>query len=500
MPLKFFLLFIFLGSGFNIQAQEDAEALKNEKQAPEVFREFRAAWVATVANINWPSKPGLPVKEQKKEALRILDSLASLNFNAVIFQARPQGDAFYDSEIEPWSYFLTGKQGQAPDPYYDPLKFWIDEAHKRGMELHAWLNPYRIHHKEAPKPGKQSMVHQMEESAIHLKEGYWWLDPSKKSTQDHTLGIVKDLLVRYDIDGIHFDDYFYPYESYNGGDDFPDDESWANYQNSGGLLSRNAWRRHAVNQLVRRVYYRIKSYKPYVKFGISPFGIWRPHHPQSIEGMDQYDKLYADAKKWLNYGWVDYLSPQLYWTIQSENQSYPTLLQWWQKQNTHDRFLWPGINDYNATEDARGADEIHDQIMINRGIANQHPGEIHWSVAAVLENDTLQNRLKKEVYPQQALIPEMGRLAKKPILPKPSISKCQSSGNEVQIQWNDLGSTNSNFTVLQAKYEDHWETKILGKHHNTLPKTKRGRTLNKISLRFLDRYGRLGAPLREKIE
>ena len=322
----------------------------------EIPHEFRAAWVATVANINWPSKPGLPVEEQQKEAIALLDSLVSLNFNAVIFQVRPQADALYASELEPWSYFLTKKQGQAPVPFYDPLEFWIREAHARGMELHAWLNPYRAHHPSSGELDPSSIVYKMPESVVKLEQGYWWFDPSKKSTQDHSLEVVKDIVKRYDVDGIHFDDYFYPYDSYNGGKDFPDDDSWNLYKEKGGKLSRGDWRRQSVNVFIENVYNEIKAIKKDVKFGLSPFGIWRPGNPSSIAGMDQYDKLYADAKLWLNKGWVDYFSPQLYWPIGRIAQSYPVLLNWWQKENYLQRHLWPGISLSGISKDERGAD------------------------------------------------------------------------------------------------------------------------------------------------
>ncbi|HET9429761.1 MAG TPA: family 10 glycosylhydrolase, partial [Chitinophagaceae bacterium] len=195
---------------------------------PKAAREFRAAWVATVANINWPSKPGLPSEDQKREALELLDFLAAHHFNAVVFQVRPQCDALYKSELEPWSYFLSGQQGQPPNPYYDPLEFWIEAAHDRGLELHVWLNPYRAHHKAGMEISDQSIVKKHPELVVYLKEGYWWMDPSLKATRDHSTAVVMDLGRRYDIDGVHFDDYFYPYPSYNGGADFPDSASWTN--------------------------------------------------------------------------------------------------------------------------------------------------------------------------------------------------------------------------------------------------------------------------------
>jgi uncharacterized lipoprotein YddW (UPF0748 family) len=290
---------------------------------PKAMQEFRAAWIASVANINWPSKPGLSKADQQKEAIALLDLLQSLNFNAAILQIRPQADALYKSDIEPWSYFLTGKQGEAPNPYYDPLEFWVEAAHNRGMELHVWLNPYRAHHLTGGTESAKSIVNEKPEMVVKLKDGQYWMDPSLKAVQDQSAAVVKDIVKRYDIDGVHFDDYFYPYDSYNGGADFPDTLSWNAYLQKGGKLSRGDWRRESVNTFIKRVYKEIKAEKKYVKFGLSPFGIWRPGYPESIEGMDQYDKLYADAKLWLNKGWIDYFTPQLYWKINPIPQSFP---------------------------------------------------------------------------------------------------------------------------------------------------------------------------------
>lgn len=243
---------------------------------PTVNREFRAAWVATVANINWPSRNNLSVEQQKQEAVQMLDMLKDANFNAVIFQARPSADALYKSDLEPWSYFLTGKIGKAPSPYYDPLEFWISEAHKRGMELHVWLNPYRAHHTTGGAVTGESMATKMSGDTYRLRNGMYWMDPTSDRVQNHVSAVIKDLVKRYDLDAVHIDDYFYPYREYNGGADFPDSRTWAAYKNSGGDLSKADWRRANVNKFIKRIHDEIKAEKPYVKFGISPFGIWNP--------------------------------------------------------------------------------------------------------------------------------------------------------------------------------------------------------------------------------
>jgi uncharacterized lipoprotein YddW (UPF0748 family) len=367
-------------------------------------REFRAAWVATVANINWPSRPGLPVDSQKIEAIALLDFLKNHNFNAVVFQVRPQADALYQSNLEPWSYYLTGTQGKAPDPYYDPLQFWTEAAHDRGLEMHVWLNPYRSHHKSGGPVTDSSIVKRRPELMVYLKDGYWWFDPSLDETKKHSTAVVMDIVKRYDIDGVHFDDYFYPYREYNKGEDFPDSASYAAYQSKGGKLSRGDWRRDAVNDFISNLYKEIKKEKKHVKFGLSPFGMWRPGYPEGICCFDQYEVLYADAKLWLNNGWIDYFSPQLYWPIARPNTSFPLLLGWWRDENLKDRHLWPGINVGGDTS-VRNVTEIMNQIMVSRGITPQSKGVIHWSIGQVYRNQNMQKALINGPYSKGAIVP-----------------------------------------------------------------------------------------------
>ncbi len=438
---------------------------KTVKEAPEVNKspraqtEFRAAWVATVGNINWPSKPGLTTAQQQKEAIDLLDFLKDHHFNAVIFQVRPQADALYKSSLEPWSYFLTGKQGQAPSPYYDPLEFWVAAAHDRGLELHVWLNPYRAHHIDG-QLSDQSIVKTNPELVVKLKEGYYWMDPAQKGTQDRTTNVVMDLVKRYDIDGVHFDDYFYPYPSYNLNEDFPDSTSWNAYQKSGGKLSRGDWRRESVNVLIERVYREIKKEKPYVKFGVSPFGIWRPGYPESIEGFDQYDKLYADAKLWLNKGWIDYFAPQLYWPINRIPQSFPVLLGWWQKENTMARHLWPGISVGRDTS-FKTVNETVNEILVARGMLPNSKGVIHWSISSVTKNPNLAAALLEGVYKQQALVPSSPWLDNNaPEVPNVTTTK---QVDNITINWSPKDEKDAFNYVVYYKYGDKWNYQIL--HH-----------------------------------
>jgi len=478
-------------------------------RTPAAEREFRAAWVATVANINWPSKPGLTVEEQKSEAIALLDLLYKNNFNAVIFQVRPHCDAMYKSDLEPWSYYLTGEEGKAPDPYYDPLQFWIDEAHARGIELHAWLNPYRAHHPAGGPVTDVSIVKKRPDLVLKLEvENYWWMDPALKGTQDHSYNVVMDLVRRYDLDGIHFDDYFYPYPDYNNFKDFPDDQSWQAYQASGGKLSRSDWRRDAVNTFIERLYKGIKAEKPWVKFGLSPFGIWQPYNPPAIGGgFNQHETLYADAKLWLNKGWIDYYSPQLYWPINQIAQSFPVLLGWWNDQNLMGRSLWPGIS-IGLSPTSRAIDEPVNQIMATRGILPNSPGVIHWSIGPLVNSPELAKAVADGPYRRPALIPPMPWLDTKAPAP-PSVTVKAEDGN-LKLTWTHPDPTDVGRWVVYYKYANQWNQNIHGNTilHDAIPaftinRTFLGRTprenvtkpeqafvkLDSVAVSAVDRFG-----------
>jgi uncharacterized lipoprotein YddW (UPF0748 family) len=463
--------------------------LEGTPAAPHAAKEFRAAWVATVANINWPSKPGLPVETQKQEAIALLDFLKANNFNAVVFQVRPQADALYQSSLEPWSYYLTGVQGKAPNPYYDPLQFWTEAAHDRGLELHVWLNPYRAHHTVGGEVTDSSIVKKKPELVVKLKQGnYWWFDPSLKGTQDHGVNVVMDIVKRYDIDGVHFDDYFYPYPEYNEGDDFPDSVSYAAYQSAGGKLSRGDWRRQSVNQFIERLYKEIKAAKKHVKFGLSPFGIWRPGYPESIGGFDQYSVLYADAKLWLNKGWIDYFSPQLYWPINRMPQSFPVLLGWWAGENTQNRHLWPGINVGTDTS-AKNVNEVLSQIMISRGMLPQSPGVVHWSISQVTKSPNMSNAILNGPYKKQALVPASPWLdSKAPDAPTVTLDQL---GNALKINWTPADEKDVFHYVVYYKYNGAWNYKIMnrGDRAATVPFMEGKNKLTQIAVTAVDRTG-----------
>ena len=454
---------------------------------PEVDREFRAAWIATVANINWPTKNSLSTDQQKQEAIKILDMLQELNFNAVIFQARPSADALYKSELEPWSYFLTGQTGKAPSPYYDPLEFWISEAHKRGMELHVWLNPYRAHHTTGGNVTSASMASKMSDATYRLRNGMYWMDPSDEKVQNHVSAVIKDMVKRYDIDAIHIDDYFYPYKEYNGGKDFPDTKTWTSYVNSGGTLSKADWRRANVNKFIKRIHEEIKAEKSYVKFGISPFGIWKPGYPSDITGSSQYDELFADAKLWLNEGWCDYYAPQLYWREEGP-QRFSSLLKWWKQETPKTVHLWPGLNTVGVKDVADKAVEISNQIKTTRNLLGDEAGVIHYSVDGISKNYSMQTALQN-LYKEKALVPASPWIKTEPVL-KPELT-ASKKGNNAEVHWLSRNPQQPKHFILFSKYGNQWQTEILNgdEHSKTLPLVKSGVHLTELALKAVDRLG-----------
>lgn len=408
-----------------------ATLLRQEPVAPPAPRaEFRAVWVATVDNIDWPSKRGIPTEQAKAELVAIMDKCKELNLNAVVFQVRPSTDALYNSKIEPWSEFLTGAQGKAPSPYWDPLEFAVEEAHKRGMELHCWFNPYRSVHPAQKGPVAANHISKTNPAVVKQYGTYLWMDPSEPAVQRRSLEVIIDVVRRYDIDGVHIDDYFYPYKV-KGPDgkllDFPDGPSWNRYVRAGGRLSRDDWRRRSVDDFIERLYGEIKKTKRWVKFGISPFGIYRPGIPEGIKaGVDQYADLYADALKWYQKGWCDYYTPQLYWPIKQTPQSYPVLLKWWAENNPAGRHFWPG-NFTGRTNPGDGnwpAQEVVDQINMTR-LQKGSTGNVHFSMKAFMRDfNGIASTLKQGVYSQPALIPPSPWLGdRKPAAPQVSLSE-----------------------------------------------------------------------------
>jgi uncharacterized lipoprotein YddW (UPF0748 family) len=422
-------------------------------------REFRGVWVASVSNIDWPSKKGLSSAPQQAELLALLDKSAALRLNAVIFQVRPMADALYASPLEPWSEFLTGTAGQAPEPFYDPLALAVRAAHARGLELHAWFNPYRARHPSATGPIPSNHLVKTRPDLARPYGKHHWLNPTSKDVQDHSLAVILDVVRRYDIDGIHIDDYFYPYKEKDAAGKtiaFPDDDTWAAYQQAGGKLSRDDWRRDAVNRFIERMYRAVKAVKPWVKVGISPFGIWRPGHPEGIAGLDQYTELYADAKLWLNEGWVDYFSPQLYWPIRQEKQSYPRLLAWWAGENVKGRHLWPGNFTSRVTGTAKGwpAREVAEQIEMTRAQKGAS-GNVHFSMKALLHNAGGIADALAALYAEPALVPATTGVGK---APAPPALEWQRDGGRLTLR---PAGDGVRLYVVRSEAEGKWALRIV---------------------------------------
>jgi uncharacterized lipoprotein YddW (UPF0748 family) len=320
--------------------------------APAVRREFRGLWVATVANIDWPSRAGLTAAQQQAELVSILDRAAAARLNAVVFHIRPAADALYASPHEPWARYLTGTQGESPG--YDPLAFAVEQAHARGLELHAWFNPFRAGNRSDTARFAPTHVWNARRELARVYGTQVWMDPGMPEVHELTLEVIRDVVRRYDVDAVHLDDYFYPYLERDAQGrliDFPDSASYARGNPRG--LSRADWRRDNVNRFVERLYREAHGVKPWVRVGISPFGIWRPASAggaPGTTGLDAYTEIYADSRLWLTNGWVDYLAPQLYWRIDPPQQSYTALLAWWVAQNTMRRHLWPGNGTYRVYE------------------------------------------------------------------------------------------------------------------------------------------------------
>ena len=388
------LLALFLATGVGAQIQQ---------QSPYPKREFRGAWIQAVNG----QFRGIPTEKLKQTLIDQLNSLQGAGINAIIFQVRPEADALYASQLEPWRRFLTGVQGQAPSPYWDPMQFMIDECHKRGMEFHAWINPYRV---------KTSLKSELAANHLYNIHPEWFVtynnqlyfDPALPESRRHICMVVADIVSRYDVDAIHMDDYFYPYPA--KGVDFPDDASFARY--GGGFTNRADWRRSNVNILIQKIHETIRGLKPWVKFGISPFGIYRNEKNDPLgsktNGLQNYDDLYADVLLWARNGWVDYNIPQIYWQIGHPAADYETLVKWWAK-NTENRPLFIGQSVMNTVQNADPKNPSINQLPRKMALERAYQtigGSCQWPASAVVENaGKYRDALVQEYHKYPALVP-----------------------------------------------------------------------------------------------
>jgi uncharacterized lipoprotein YddW (UPF0748 family) len=504
-------------------------------QPPAVEREFRGVWVAAVANLDWPSRPGLHADSQKAELVRILDRAQQLRLNVVILHVRPAGDALYASSLEPWSEYLTGAEGRPPEPYYDPLAFAVAQAHARGLELHAWFNPYRARHPTAQSPAAANHISRTHPQLVHRYASYLWMDPGEEFVRRRSVEVVLDVVRRYDVDGVHIDDYFYPYRENDASGreiEFPDSAAYGRYVAAGGALDRSDWRRDNVNRYVAELYAAVKAEKPWVKVGISPIGMWRPNVAPQLGGYDAYEGIFADARKWILDGTLDYLAPQLYWPIARVDASFPVLLDWWVKQNPHGRGVYAGLIPSNVNLDAGPragwrADEILGQIYITRGRPGAE-GHIHFRMGSLMPDgaltpiagadtlsapridsirfrqhavqarrDTLTSRLLNEAYARPALVPAMTWIADEP--PPPPVVTVQRSATQTRIVMEPAPGADVNLWVVQSRWSDAWHTEIVPAAQRAWvvgSSVERSGSPHDIRVAVVDRFGNMSERVR----
>ncbi len=464
-----------------------ANYVPSREKPPAIAREFRGAWIASVFNINWPSRAGLSSTQQKRELIALLDTAARLNLNAVILQVRPACDALYNSSIEPWSNWLTGTMGRSPG--YDPLAFAINEAHARGLELHAWFNPFRALASASTKV-HSTHVTKRKPSWIRKYEGKVWLDPGRSDVRAYSLRVIMDVVKRYDIDGAHIDDYFYPYpKNPKSASQFPDLSS---YKASSSKLSRNAWRRANIDGFVSSLYNSIKSTKPWVKVGISPFGIWKPGVPRGVKAdLNAYEQICGDSRKWLVNGWCDYFSPQLYWPIAGD-QSFSALIKWWDGQNPKRRHIWPGLA-ADRIGAKRSAREHGQQLALTRAKGRRSAGAIHWNLKP-LKNNTrgVATLLSKTYYTQKALPPSFPWLSGKSP-PTPRLAPRLGRDGFLYLDWSGSGTVR--FWAVQIRSKGKWQQPSFSAGARKGMRWKSSDGLpDAVAVTAIDRYGNASSP------
>lgn len=458
---------------------------------PRPEREFRAAWIATVDNIDFPSRKGLSPEKQKEELLECLDLARKLRLNAVIFQVRPMADAVYRSSLEPWSEFLTGQMGTSQT--FDPLEFLIAEAHKRGILVHAWFNPYRAYH-PAANTISDDHVSKRRPDLVRKYGEYLWLDPTDDEGKSYSLNVVLDVVRRYDVDGVHFDDYFYPYpERDDAGEriDFPDDANWAKYLKSVESrkpkpMSRSDWRRWHVTSFIEAVGREVKKIKPDVVYGISPFGIWQPMPDRQITGFNAYEELFADARKWLRDGTVDYFVPQLYWETARQGQSFPILLNWWKEQNILRRHLWPGIATYRiGSTPTFTAQEIRRQIELTRS-SPETRGAVQFSFKWLARDLGNIRGTLGDVYKRDAIVPASPWIkVARPQAPKVTVKR---DAKYVHAAWTERGRRRAFWFIVYAKDKSGWSYSILPASERSISLSAH-RKIDEVVVKSVDRLG-----------
>lgn len=473
--------------------------LEIKHSLPEIPREFRGVWIATVANIDWPKSNTDSWEIQQQQYLDLLDYYKDLNFNVVIVQIRTAGDAFYPTSLAPWSTYLTGKQGKAPGTKENPLTWMIQEAHARGLEFHAWLNPYR-----ATMDLKTETLSPSHDFHKHrnwmLKYGTkWYYDPGLPEVKAHLLKIIDEVVENYDIDAIHFDDYFYPYRESNL--EFPDKASYDAYSTPG--QSREDWRRQNVNELILALSETIKGKKPWVQFGISPFGVWRnqskdPKGSPTQAGQTNYDDLFADVLLWMEKGWIDYLIPQLYWSMEHRLASHRILADWW-SNTSYDVPIYLGNGPYKIREDSdqawKNPQELISQVNYGRTLP-QIQGNAFFSAKSMYsKNQDIALLLKKEVYNHPALPPSFEPSSSGAAF-LPSVKNISLLANTLSLQLEKPLNPSIRYALIQqgddlsSLHLAPLQKKWVGDESSSTLQLPSGKGTY-LALRWVDHYGRL---------
>lgn len=449
--MRYFWLLLFCCLGYLVPAF-------GQETPPK--RELRAAWIATVGNIDWPSKKGLSAQQQQQEYIQYLDFFQSIGLNAVIVQIRPAADAFFPSSYEPWSVYLSGKQGQPPFPKYDPLAFMIQETHKRNMEFHAWFNPFRALVNSNSNPNPLNHATRQHPDWVINYGGKAYFDPGNPEARNYILKVILDVVKRYDIDAVHIDDYFYPYRV--AGQTFRDDKSYARYNNG---MNREDWRRNNVSLFISQLNNQIKKEKPWLQFGVSPFGIWRnvkdDPRGSATNGSSCYDDLFSDILLWMKKDWMDYVAPQLYWPCSSKAASYSVLLPWWmQHKQRADVYIGLGLYQMvnaRAGSPWYGSSEILKQIRMAR--AEQADGLIFYSASCFDKvNKAFTDSLRQHYFSTIAFPPAKPWLGHS-LPPAPQLYSTEVEEGVLWLQW-QMPDNNLKDPVKFAVYRFEGEEQI----------------------------------------
>ena len=440
---------------------------------PAVPREFRAAWATPIWDRgfqDWPSKPNMTPAEQRAELRTMLDNAVAARLNAIVLHVRLAGDALYPTTYAPWSTFLTGQSGVGPNPPYDPLAFAVEEAHARGLQLHAWFNPFRAMLPNLVGKAAPSHVTRKHPEWIRTYGSQKWIDPGDPAARKFVLETMLDVVKRYDIDGIHLDDYFYPYRESRTvtrrvrgkrvrtrvGIEFPDDKTWKKYGRE-RFSDRDTWRRDNINDFVESLYKDVKAIKPTMVVGISPFGIWRPGHPPGITGLDAFEEIYADSRRWLHEGWLDYVAPQLYWQVGGPQDRFRLLDDWWREQNPLNRHIWPGLytSHVYGSSDRWPMNEISRQIAEIRDSrvgTSDPPGHIHFRLGALFADNNRLAMTLSDTYQERAIVPAFPWLG--PAVPAPPVVTLAGADGAAAFTIAAGDSTSVRWWVIQTRGRD----------------------------------------------